>query len=252
MKVPTFLNAVSRKSGLGSCRTFLSIFLVGFCLLSLSSLQAAAQFSATSKFVPYKGELGPVYHDWSLHYPYRNSYQRIQEVDFRNLTVPILFGENGGSGLRARLKNGRYFVRHFPWGFDSVKLDSVHILSSDTNNRQYAMVWYTWTSGYVTSKSVEEVAYIFELKDQRLILREGLHCDKDFDASGPHISFKAKSRILIFRNPHSLQDDPEGVVSAMDIFTLRWNGNRFVPTDMRTQLSPQGVLLGSKLQPMNP
>jgi hypothetical protein len=197
-----------------------------------------------------KDEVDLIYHVAPLHYVYPSSYQRIEDVDFRNLTVPILFGENGDDDdpvLSTKLTNGGSFTRHFPVGFDSARLDSVHFLSPREADRQYAMVWYTWTSGHVDSKSVEQVAYIFELKNHRLELNEALACDKQFDAGGPHMSFNPKWQALTLRKPHTLQTDSNGVVSAVDIVTLQWSGSSFVKREIRTELSPQGLRRGSDL-----
>jgi hypothetical protein len=199
--------------------------------------------SAQSHSVPYNRDLGPSLHVMSLNYSYPTSYERIEDVDFQNLTLQV-FDEQGKPEAKLKLKNGSYEDRDNA-GFETVKLDSIYYLAEDSN-RRYAAVLYAWSFGGGSSNDAG-IAQVFELLDHRLTLKQQLEWDKHFDTSKPYASFNENSRTLVVRTAHYLPGDAHCCVSATDVVTMRWNGNRFTQKAVRTELSDYGLSIGKKI-----
>ncbi|HTD21844.1 MAG TPA: hypothetical protein VK738_04275 [Terriglobales bacterium] len=145
-----------------------------------------------------------------------------------------------------KIEHGKRFIRYRHGGFQSVHLNAIHYLPSENGDRQYAIVSYTLQGGYGSS-TVEGIAQVFELTAHHLMTIEQLEWDNDFVTSKPYLSFNEKSRRLIVRSGHPLPGDAKCCVSAMDVFTLHWEGNRFVELGMHTELSDEGIRAGKKL-----
>jgi hypothetical protein len=64
--------------------------------------------------------------------------------------------------------------------------------------------------------------------------------DTHVDASQPTASFDPIQNTLIARTAHYIPGDARCCVSAVDVITLRWDGTRFVQTDLKTELSRYG------------
>ena len=200
--------------------------------------------SAQSRNVPYDPDFGPSFSEVSLNDSSPATYDRIEEVDFRNQTFRWS-DKRGKSEIKVILKKGWYESRD-SGGYETVKLDFIHYLPSEDATRQYAMVLYTWSFGSGSSNT-DGIAQVFELFDHRLTLRQQLEWDEHFDTSKPYMSFNAKSAMLIVRTAHYLPGDAHCCVSALDVITLRWNGSRFVKNARRTELSNYGIRAGKKI-----
>lgn len=205
---------------------------------------------AQSQQVPYDTAFGPNFYDVFPDRSYPSSYNRIDDVDFRNLTVQLR--DQGGSPISVvKLKNGRYESHRSGtasplYGYNDIRLDSVHYLSREGDDRQYALVLYTWSSSSGSSAQAG-IAEIFELLDKHLTLTQEFGWDEHFSTNKPYVSFDEQSRALILRTAHYLPGDAHGGVSAMDVITMQWNGNRFVKGTMSTELSDYGASAGKKI-----
>jgi len=60
-------------------------------------------------------------------------------------------------------------------------------------------------------------------------------------------SFDAAKNELVIRSAHYVPGDAHCCVSAMDVVTLRWDGVRFVPVGIQTELSDYGKEAGKTL-----
>jgi hypothetical protein len=127
-----------------------------------------------------------------------------------------------------------------------VKLDSIYYLLSEDSHRQFAFVLYTWFSAGGSSNT-DGVAQIYELREGRLKSVQQLEWDEHFDTNHPYASFDEKSRTLTVRSAHYLPGDSHCCVSAADVVTLRWNGNRFLKKRVWVELSKSGEREGKKL-----
>jgi hypothetical protein len=175
--------------------------------------------SAQSQRLPYDPDLGPSFYKVSLNYSYSKIYERIEDVDFRNLTMHV-FDEHGKPEMKVELKKGKYENRDNV-GYETVKLDSTYYLPSQDSNRMFALVLYTWFYGGGSSNT-EGIAEVFELVENRLTLIQQLGWDEHFDTTKPYALFREKSGTLIVRTAHYLPGDPHCCVSADDVITLRW------------------------------
>jgi hypothetical protein len=200
--------------------------------------------SAQSRSVPYEADLESTFYAESLNYSYPTTYEQIEDVDFKNLTVHV-FDANGKPEMKVKLTKGSY-ESHENFGFETVTLDSVHPLPAKDSNSKYKVVFYTWFYGGGSSNK-EGIAQVFELLEHRLTLKQQLDWDEHFDTSKPYSSLNEKSGTLMLRTAHSLPGDAHCCVSAMDVITMQWNGSRFVKKIMSTELSDYGVREGKKL-----
>jgi hypothetical protein len=206
---------------------------------------------ARSQQLPYDTAFGPNFYDVFPDRSYPGTYNRIEDVDFRNLTVQL--HDQGGSPISVvKLKNGRYESYRSPtrasplYGYNDIKLDSIHYFARGEHDRQCALVLYTWDSASGSSAQAG-IAEIFELLDQHLTLRQELGWDEHFSTNKPYVSFDKQSRALILRTAHYLPGDAHGGVSAMDLITMQWNGNRFVKRALSAELSDYGASEGKKI-----
>lgn len=199
-----------------------------------------------SRGVPYDGDPGPLFFESKLNSPYPGSYANIESVDFREHTLTIL-GKDKHVLSRARLKDGRYEHRHRTW-YETVKLDSVYYLPAQNPDRQAALVLYTWFS-VSGSSGTEGIAEVYALEAQQLKLVQQLSWDEHFETDGRYASFDEKLQTLTVRSAHYLPGDSDCCVSAMDIVTLRWDGELFAKRSVRVELSTYGKANGKKLSP---
>lgn len=206
---------------------------------------AGSQPSAQSHSVPYDAGIGPDLFIAFPQYTFVSSYDRVRDVDFRNLPLHIFY-QDGTIFWTAKLKNGQYYRQYRPVGVDSVGLNSIHYFSSDEDaGQQYAIAFYTWISASGSSMR-DEVAQVLELRNHHLRVIQQIDWGKAF-TSKPSMSFNAKLKRLIIRVAHSLPGDSHGGVSAMDVFTFSWKKNVFVKIGVHTELSDYGISSGKKL-----
>jgi len=211
-----------------------------FVLSAFSSAASVPQ----SRGVPYDKSFGPTFYQVILDYSYPGTYERMEAVNFRNLTLYV-FDEGKKVQTQGKLGNGSY-ERKDNFGYESLKLDSVHYLPSEDLNSQFALVLYTWFS-VGGSSSTDGVAQIYELKNHQLKLRQQFGWDEHFGTDKKYAVFSEESRTLTVRSAHYMPGDAHCCVSAADVVALRWDGNGFTKRVVSVELSEFGVKSKKKL-----
>jgi len=188
--------------------------------------------------------MGPTFSLRPLSYVYPEGWPSIREVDFRNLALNVFF-KNERRG-RYRLRRGRCEIDDHP-GHTAVELESVHYLTSRKADRQYALALYFMDS-VSGSSSQAGIAEVFELSEGHLQVTQQIVWDLHFGQRWDTLqSFDEKTKMLGFPSAHYLPGDAHCCVSAVDVVTLRWNGERFIKADIHTELSDYGKREGKKL-----
>lgn len=224
-------------------RGTVAIGLTTWLSLAISPM-AAPQLRQQPSGVPYDQDFGPPFETTALNYRYLGSYDRMKDIDFRNVTAHIFY-DQGKSEFTARLSNGSFEGR-LKIGLDSVNLDAVHQLPAASPNTEYELVLLTWFSARGSSDT-SGIAQVFELRDHRLTIKQQMNWDEHFEPDGPYVLFDEQSRTLTFRAAHYLPGDSHCCVSAVDVVTMRWNGIHFARIALRTELSKYGKRIGKRI-----
>lgn len=214
------------------------------CLILVALSTAASQLHQQSSRTPYDDNFGPHFEVISPNYRYSGFYDRMKDIDFRNLTAHIFYNQ-GESEFTARLRNGS-FERKLEIGLDSLRLEAVHQLPAAKPNTEYELVLLTWFSARGSSET-SGIAQVFELRDHCLTIKQQIDWDEHFESDGPYVSYEKQSRTLTFRTAHYLPGDSHCCVSAADVVTVRWNGISLSRTSVRTELSRYGRSTGKKI-----
>lgn len=193
-----------------------------------------------SSSIPY-GDVGPTFDDQFLSYTYNQHYASIHDIDFRNLTLRF-FDKNGNPANSVRLEKGKYEHKE-PLEFESIKFESIEYVSA----ADALVVFSDFVAGGSGNGYGE--AQLFSASHGRLRVEQDLHWDENLGTNGPSYSFDRSSKTLVIPTAHYLPGDAHCCVSAMDVITLRWEGRRFVQTDLKTELSDYGKTKGLKLAP---
>lgn len=170
-------------------------------------------------------------------------YRSIRDVDFPNLTVPML----GGAGKRigtAQFKNGRYQIDGLMDHF-SEEFEAFHPVPS-ASRAEFALALYSWTE-VAGSSSQGSKALLFAVDKAHLRVVQSIDWDTHFNGGSPTDSFDAATNTLVIRSAHYIPGDAHCCVSAVDVVAFRWNGIRFVETSIRTELSEYGKAEGKTL-----
>lgn len=210
---------------------------VALVLISPSLIAQAPQ-------VPYAQFFGPDFDNVHLDHAYPNRYQSIRKVDFRDLRL-IVFDQAGKTDTVLRLKNGSRKWKE-KGEVDDAKLEEVDYLSPvDASSVEYAVVIFRWIS-IAGASDTDGFAQVFRLADHALHVIQQLRWNEQFETKEKY-SFDPASKTLIVRSAHYLTGDAHCCVSAMDVFTLRWNGTAFAQTAVKTELSNYGAREGKTL-----
>lgn len=209
--------------------------LVTACPLIFLSTFLFAQKST----VPYAEFAEPTIEDTAVRYTYPDSYPSIRAVNFRNRQLQVL-------GQAVRLRNGESKWVEKGLSHNEVSLDEIFYLTQpNASGTQYALLIFTWFSAGGSS-SQEGIAQVVELSDHRLQTIQELQWDQHFDTSH-YESFNPRTKTLTVRSAHYMPGDAHCCVSAMDVYTLQWNGSKFIQKSMTTELSDYGKREGKKL-----
>ena len=88
---------------------------------------------------------------------------------------------------------------------------------------------------------------VFTVANGHLRSVQEIGWDTHFQAGQPTESFDPGTKTLVIRSAHCIPGDAHCCVSAVDVVTFRWDGNRFVPTGIQTELSEYGKSMGKTL-----
>jgi hypothetical protein len=176
---------------------------------------------------------------------YPGRFLSIQKVDFRNFR--FLYFDNAGKPSGGFfLKNGHYEEKE-DFGRFSIDLESVHYLSkSPASSGESVLVLLLWdAAGGSSSQGMS--AKVFTLSRSQLRVVQVIEWNVHFASDQPMQSFDAAKNELVIRSAHYVPGDAHCCVSAMDVVTLRWDGVRFVPVGIQTELSDYGKEAGKTL-----
>jgi hypothetical protein len=236
-----FASTVGQQIGLPNLRATLIT-----AVLVASGLFLSVVIRGQTHGVPYSRDFGPGFHALAPEFPYLGSFENIAEVNFYNKTV-TMFDEDKHVLSKARLRNGWYEHRD-KFLYETVKLDSVHYLPSQDATRQFALVLYTWFAAGGSS-STDGLAEVYALEAHQLKLVQQFSWDEHFETDNQYASFDKRSQSLTVRSGHYLPGDAHCCVSANDVVTLGWNGQRLVKKSLRVELTTYGRKNAKRLSP---
>ena len=117
---------------------------------------------------------------------------------------------------------------------DEATLEEVDYLPvTGSSDPEYALVVFHWIS-VAGDSSTDGFAQVFWLADRALRVIQQLRWNEQFDTKEKY-TFNSRTNTLIVRSAHYLQGDAHCCVSAMDVFTLRWNGTAFEQASSATE-----------------
>lgn len=211
---------------------FLALFPFSLCLF------------AQSPSVPYAQFFGPDFDNVHLDHPYPGVYLSIRKVDFRNMRL-IVFDQTGKTDTVLLFKNGIHKSKTKS-EVDEAKLGDVAYLTSEgAANPEYALVIFHWMS-VAGAADTDGYAQVFELTGHALRVVQQLRWNEQFETREKY-AFDAATKTLVARSAHYITGDAHCCISAMDVFTLKWDGSAFVQTAVSTELSDYGKKEGKTL-----
>lgn len=149
------------------------------------------------------------------------------------------------------LKNGHY-QRDDQFDHYSTEFESIHYFpSADPSTGDSAMIVLSWFAA-AGSSSQGGNAKVFNLSGNRLCVVQEIEWDTHFQSGQPTDSFDPGTNALTIRSAHYIPGDAHCCVSAMDVVTLRWDGTKFRPVAVQTELSEYGKANGKTLQRVGP
>lgn len=96
-------------------------------------------------------------------YSYPDAVASLSKPNLRNAEL-IIFGENGTTDIRARLRKGAYESRNKKGGGDAVKFEWVNPIGNDPINANFAVAYYTWVAWMGSSNDIG-VVQLLQLVD---------------------------------------------------------------------------------------
>src|SRR5262249_42895986 len=128
---------------------------------------------------------------------------------------------------------GSNFVQNLPELHYELDLDKVHYLTSpNRSGPEYAVsMLYEHSGGGIFFH--EGIAQVLELSNRRQLR---VVQENSADAAGNNF-VNDRTKTLVMYSDHYLEGDAHCCISARDVFTLKWNGSRFVQTSIRTELT---------------
>jgi len=199
---------------------------------------------AQAPSVPYAQFFGPDFDNVHVDRSYPGSYESIRKADFRNMRL-IVFDQTGKTDTVLQFKNGTHQSKTKS-EVDEAKLEEVAYLTSEgAAGPEYALVIFHWMS-VSGAADADGYAQVFELTGHSLRVIQQLRWNAQFETKEKY-TFDAATKTLIARSAHYLEGDAHCCISAMDVFTLRWNGSAFVQAAVLTELSDYGKREGKTL-----
>lgn len=186
---------------------------------------------------PYDSDFGKGYHVVEPQYTYKGSFASIRKIDFRNLTVR-LFDEHGRPDETVALKNGKC-EKKTRVTYDSYELVAVYHLKGEKDGieRMVLLLDEFYIGG---SSSNGTFAQVLERSDGRLTVTQQIEYDRDALRRERHHSFHPTNEKLEIRASHYMPGDAHCCISAIDVVTFRWTGEKFVRQSVKTELSEYG------------
>jgi hypothetical protein len=199
---------------------------------------------AQAPSVPYAQYFGPDFDNVHVEQSYAGSYQSIRKVDFRNLKL-VVFDQKGKRDTVLLFKNGGHKWKD-KGDVNEASLEGVAYLTPiGASGPEYALAMFHWIS-IAGETNTDGYAQVFRLAGHALQAIQQLRWNEQFDTKEKY-NFDAKTNTLIARSAHYLSGDAHCCISAMDIFTLHWDGSAFVQTAVTTELSDYGKKEGKTL-----
>jgi hypothetical protein len=218
-------------------------------LLLLVVVSAFAQISD----VPYAPKAmvpGPTFTIKRARNCYPDPVSSIRTVNFRNFKF-LNFSEDGKPSGDYALRNG-HFQHDAKLDRYSIDFDSIHYLpGADSSTGGSALVILSWFAAGGSSSQGGN-AKVFNLSANRLCVVQEIDWDTHFQAGQPTNSFDPRTNTLVIRSAHYIPGDAHCCVSAMDVVTLRWDGDEYAPAPIQAELSEYGKTQGKTLPRLAP
>ncbi len=211
-------------------RSGITFFLLALIFLSFPLF-------AQTPSVPYAQFFGPDFDNVHVDRSYPGVYESIRKVDFRNMRL-IVFDQTGKTDTVLQFKNGSHKSKTKS-EVDEAKLEEVAYLTSEgAADPEYALVIFHWIS-VAGAADADGYAQVFELTGHSLRVVQQLRWNEQFETREKY-TFDAAARTLVARSAHYITGDAHCCISAMDIFTMKWDGSAFVQSAVTTELSDYG------------
>ncbi len=200
---------------------------------------------AQAPTVPYAQFFGPDFDNIRVDHAYLNRDLLTRKVNFRNMRL-IVFDQSGNTDTVLQLKDGVHKWKEKGGEADEAKIEEVDYLTpADATGAEYAVVLLHWRS-VAGGADTDGYAQVFRLTDHDLRVTQQLRWNEQFETKDKY-TFDAATKTLIARSAHYLPGDAHCCISAMDVYTLQWNGSAFVQKAVTTELSDYGKKEGKQL-----
>lgn len=214
----------------------------GGSVLALASISLCVFAQAPT--VPYAQFFGPDFDNVHVDHAYPGAYESIRKVNFRNFRL-IVFDQSGRTDTVLPFKDGSR-----KWTgkgeADEARIEEVDYLTpAGVSTPEYALVIFHWIS-VAGGSDTDGFGQVFRLAARGLHVVQQLRWNEQFETKERY-TFDAATKTLIARSAHYLPGDAHCCISAMDVFTLQWNGSAFVQKAVTTELSDYGKREGKKL-----
>ena len=157
----------------------------------------------------------------------------------------VVFDKTGKTETVLQFKNGSRKWKD-KGEINEANLEEVDYLTRvGASEPEYALVVFHWIS-VAGDSDTDGFAQVFRLANHQLRVIQQLRWNEQFETKEKY-AFDAAARNLTVRSAHYLSGDAHCCVSAMDVFTLQWDGSAFVPASVKTELSDYGKREGKTL-----
>jgi hypothetical protein len=132
-------------------------------------------------------------------YSYPDAVASFSKPNLRNAEL-IIFGENGTTDIRARLRQGGYERRNNEGGGDAVKFEWVKPIGNDPVNANFAVAYYTWVEWMGSSSDIGVVQLLQRVDGHLRVAQQILFNLRGSKTAGAY--FDVKSSSLKIRGVH--------------------------------------------------
>jgi hypothetical protein len=132
-------------------------------------------------------------------YSYPDAVASFSKPNLRNAEL-IIFGENGTTDIRARLRKGAYERRNNEGGGEAVKFEWVKPIGNDPVNTNFAVAYYTWVAWMGSSSDIGVVQLLQRVDGHLRVAQQILFNLPGSKTAGAY--FDVKSSSLKIRGVH--------------------------------------------------
>jgi hypothetical protein len=154
-------------------------------------------------------------------YPYPDAVASFSKPNLGNAEL-IIFGENGTTDMRARLRKGAYERRNNNGGGDAVEFEWVKPIGNDPVNAKFAVAYYTWVAWMGSSSDIGVVQLLLREDGHLKVAQQILFNLRGSKTAGAF--FDVKSSSLKIRGVHGWE---HCCPTELDLVRFRFNDGLF-------------------------